>query len=102
MDGGDGNDNIWCHWWDDIGVRGSKTFYGGNGNDSLSGGDSDDRLYGGAGNDSLWGWYGKDYMEGGEGSDSMYGGDPWVRVGAVSRGRGRRRRLQGCCRPPPA
>lgn len=79
-----------------------KTFYGGNGNDSLTGGlgndalfggagddllqssAGDDQLVGGAGNDHMFGSYGNDNLDGGDGNDNMNGevGDDVLEGGA--------------------
>ncbi|WP_067517692.1 calcium-binding protein [Endozoicomonas ascidiicola] len=62
-----------------------NTFYGLDGDDSLTGGDGHDRLYGGDGDDTLYGGYndgstdtdsqdGYDRLEGGAGNDTFFGG----------------------------
>ncbi len=60
------------------------TYYGRDGDDTLTGGVADDRLYGdggadtlggGAGNDELRGGVGDDVASGGEGNDRLYGED---------------------------
>ena len=51
----------------------TRTYAGGNGNDSLDGEKKSDALYGGAGNDKLRGLEGNDKLRGGEGNDKIYG-----------------------------
>ena len=49
------------------------TFYGGDGNDTITGGKGGDKLYGQAGADKLYGGAGKDTLSGGAGNDLMNG-----------------------------
>lgn len=49
------------------------TFYGGDGNDTLTGGKGADKLYGDAGTDKLYGGAGNDTLSGGAGNDTLNG-----------------------------
>ena len=49
------------------------TFYGGDGNDTITGGKGGDKLYGQAGADKLYGGAGKDTLSGGAGNDLLNG-----------------------------
>ncbi|MEO1614598.1 MAG: LamG-like jellyroll fold domain-containing protein [Planctomycetota bacterium] len=52
---------------------GHTTFYGNDGNDSLTGGSGDDQLFGGAGADVIIGGEGDDEIDGGSGNDYLDG-----------------------------
>jgi Ca2+-binding RTX toxin-like protein len=65
--GGDGNDTI-------TGGSGSITVHGGNGDDQIQGGDAADSLFGDDGDDFIEGGDGNDNIDGGEGHDNVKGG----------------------------
>ena len=66
--GGDGNDTL-------TGLGGNDRLYGDGDEDRLYGGDGDDTLYGGEARDSLYGGTGNDKLYGGLGAGVMVGGD---------------------------
>jgi trimeric autotransporter adhesin len=57
------------------GILGSRTFFGGNGDNILTGGAGSDYFYASAGNDAMYGGGGRDSLSGEAGNDVMYGGD---------------------------
>jgi ELWxxDGT repeat protein len=76
VDGGDGNDTIFCGSGNDtlVGGAGRDSLGGGQGNDRISGSDGDDILIGGVGADTLYGENGNDRINGQDQSDRVYGG----------------------------
>ena len=56
-----------------FGGNGNDTLTGGSGNDMLSGQNGNDTLFGMGGNDQLFGGYGNDVLTGGAGADQVFG-----------------------------